>query len=105
MYRKSDAYYKCKDTISNGFRFDTLFFIGGKFSFCDVVEKLVEMLELPLENNFSTKVDFDYIWFPSDCQDSGDEFELGFYDEKLEDNHQQAQEEYRRRLYGNNKRN
>jgi len=105
MYRKSDAFCKGLDKMSDEFRFDTFFFIGGKYSFCDIIEKLIKMLELPLENNFSTLVDFDYIWFPSDYENWGDEFELGFYDAKLEDRRRQDEEEYRRRLNGNNKRN
>lgn len=86
-FERTDSYYQRKDVFNTYNRFETAFFIGGRFAFIDLFLSIKEMLELPLEENFKKWKwnKFDYIVLPNKELDCDFWCELGFYDIHLEE--------------------
>lgn len=85
---KDDERFVCtekKDLFLFKRKFETCFFIGGRFTFTEFFIDLKKMLDLPLEENFKDLPLNDYVFFNTGYgKEILVEFpELGFFDERL----------------------
>lgn len=81
-HQTTTIYHQSKDVFFVYDRFETCFFVGGRFSFMDLFIDLKNMLELPLEESFIKGKGFDYIVLPD--KETRYDYELGYYDIHLE---------------------
>lgn len=97
-YSHTKAHFGDKDAFEHYCQFDTLFFVGGKYSFAQLFCDLSEMLQKPLEKNFSQSVIRDYVCFPyaeGNARENHDDVpEIRFYTKELEEENQKAWEMY-----------
>lgn len=99
-YEKSDRYYKKLDLLDRRFRFDTLIFIGGPYSFARSFIELKELISLPLESNYISSFYQDWIALPErrwSRKRYEDAIEIGFYDRGLVKDRKSAMNEDEKR--------
>lgn len=92
-YEKREACYKKLDLLDRRFRFDTLIFIGGPYSFARSFIELKELISLPLESNYISSFYQNWISLPErrwSRKRYEDTIEIGFYDRGLVKDHKAA---------------